>query len=338
MPSKDKLYTNIEISQYLQDIATAYEIKKKNFFRINSYQNAADIILTYPNSVQEIWKNNPKNLDNIPSIGPHILKKIDFLLRYNIDHPDVTKAFKGIHPSVFTFTKINGIGPKIAYLLTRKLKFSQKPLLALNQLIKYAQEGKIRNISRLGQKSEQSILKNTLVFLGKHKRLTFDEANEIAKNIISYMKEKFTDVEFITLGSLRRHTTTIGDIDIAAKSENIQDILNYFILYPNNIQTISKGDKKASIRVYKDIRVDLMVQPEKSFGSLVQHFTGSRQHNIILRKYAQSLGLSVSEYGIKDLKTGKIHTFENEKDIYQFLNLKYIEPEKRVGENELEKL
>ena len=118
MPSKDKLYTNIEISQYLQDIATAYEIKKKNFFRINSYQNAADIILTYPNSVQEIWKNNPKNLDNIPSIGPHILKKIDFLLRYNIDHPDVTKAFKGIHPSVFTFTKINGIGPKIAYLLS----------------------------------------------------------------------------------------------------------------------------------------------------------------------------------------------------------------------------
>jgi DNA polymerase (family 10) len=221
---------------------------------------------------------------------------------------------------------------------TKKLKFSQKPMIALNQLVKYAQNGKIRTIPSLGQKSEQSILKNTLVFLGQHQRLTFKEANKISQDIINYMKQVFKSTEFIALGSLRRHTATVGDIDIAAKDERIEEILNYFVLYPKNIQTISKGDKKASIRINSDIRVDLMVQPKKIFGSLVQHFTGSRQHNILLRKYAKSLGLSVSEYGIKNLKTGKIYTFENEEDVYKFLKLKYVEPEKRFGENEIEKI
>ena len=211
-------------------------------------------------------------------------------------------------------------------------------MLALNQLVKYAQNGKIRNIARLGKKSEQSILQNTLNFLGQSQRLTFDQANQIAQNIITYLNQKFPDVEFIPLGSLRRHTPTVGDIDIAAKSDRTEEILNHFILYPDNIQTISKGDKKASIRIYHDIRVDLMVQPKKSFGSLIQHFTGSRRHNILIRKYAQNLGLRVSEYGIKDLKTGKLHTFENETDVYKFLKLKYVEPEKRVGENEIKKL
>jgi DNA polymerase (family 10) len=336
MLAKKKIYTNNEIAELLTNIATAYEIKKKNFFRIVSYQNAAETILTYPKPIQEVWEKDRKLLDNIPSIGEHIMEKLDYLFKYNKYHPDIIKAFKGIHPAVFTFTKINGIGPRIAYVLTRNLKFSEKPLKALDQLMNYAKEGKIRGLPRFGQKSEQAILENTLHFLGQHRRLDFKEANEIAQNIINYMKKKFPDVEFIPLGSLRRHSATVGDIDIAAKSENTEDILSYFVSYPNNIQTISKGPKKASIRIYHDIRVDLMVQPPKTFGSLVQHFTGSRQHNILLRRYAQSMGLSVSEYGIKDLNTGKNYTFENEVDLYNFLKLAYIEPDKRVGEFEID--
>lgn len=335
MLKKQKLYTNSEIAEFLTNIATAYEIKRKNFFRIVSYQNAAETIISHSKPIQELWEKDKKSLDELPGIGQSILEKIDYLFTHNKPHPYIQRAFKNIHPAVFTFTKINGVGPKIAYKLTKSLIFSKKPLKALDQLTKYAKEGKIRNLSTFGDRSEKAILENTLAFLGKTKRLEYDQASQIAMDIISYLKEKFSDVEFVPLGSLRRHAETVGDIDIAAKSDLTQEILNRFVLYPNNIQTIVKGPKKASIRIYRDTRVDLMVQPQ-SFGSLIQHFTGSKQHNILLRRYAQNLGFSVSEYGIKELSTQKLFTFENETDLYHFLKLEYIKPEKRVGENEIE--
>lgn len=332
-----KIYTNAEVADLLTNIATAYEIKRKNKFRTIAYQNAADSILSYPKSIQEIWENSPKDLDNIPNIGPNILSKIDYLFKKNKYHPHILTAFKNIHPATFAFTKVNGIGPKNARKLTQKLKFSTDPLKAFDQLIKYAQQGKIRKIPTLGEKSEALILENTLRYLGRHRRMKLTEATEVANKIISYMKNKFPNVEFIPLGSLRRQTETVGDIDFAVKSNQTKDILNYFIAYPENIQTITKGPKKASIKIYHDIRVDIMVQPAKTFGSLLQHFTGSKQHNVNLRKYALNLGYSLSEYGIKDLKTGKIHTFDNEKDFYNFLHLNYIEPTDRTGGDEIER-
>ncbi|HPT65992.1 MAG TPA: hypothetical protein PK257_01615 [Candidatus Woesebacteria bacterium] len=332
----DKIYSNAEIAEFLQNIATAYEIKKKNIFRTLSYQNAAETVVSYPKSLQELWKKDPCELDNIPNIGQNIMEKINYLFKNNKLHPHIIKAFKGIHPAVFTFTKINGIGAKIAYKLTKKLSFSNKPEKALSELIKYAQNGKIKNIPSFGQKSEELILLNTLAFLGLQKRLPLKKAQQISQKIIDYLHLKFPQTEFISLGSLRRLSETVGDIDLAAKSTDNEKILNHFINYPKKIQIINKGTKKASILIINNIRVDLMIQPAKNFASLVQHSTGSKNHNINLRKYALSLGYSVSEYGIKDLKTGKIYTFEDEPKLYNFLKLCYIEPNKRIGKNEIE--
>ena len=332
----NKIYSNTEVAEYLQNIATAYEIKRKNIFRTVSYQNAADTVISYPKSIQEIWQKNPQDLDNIPNIGPNILKKIDYLFKKNKPHPAVIKAFKNIPPCVFTFTKIDGIGPKIAYKLGKNLKFSNDPEKSLTELIEYAQNGKIRNISKLGQKSEQLILTQTLNFLGLQKRMPLKQAQKTAQKIIDYLHLQFPETEIISLGSLRRQVKTVGDIDLAAKSNDTEKILNHFVNYPNKIQIINRGNKKASILITNHIRIDLMVQPPENFASLIQHFTGSRQHNINLRKYALNLGLSISEYGIKDLKTGKINTFNNEKQLYNFLKLCYIEPQNRTGENEIE--
>jgi DNA polymerase (family 10) len=336
MTKTKKVYSNAEVAEILQNIATAYEIKNKNFFRIRSYQDAADTILTYPKSVHSLWQKDPKLLDDIPGIGPNIFSKIVYLFETGKLHPHIIRAFKNISPIVFTFTKINGIGPKIAHTLTQKLKFSQDPIKALNQLTIYAQKGKIRNFPRFGVKSEKMILDNTLAFLGRHRRLSYQEAKTAADKIINYLHKKFPHVKIEALGSLRRQTKTVGDIDLAAKSTQTKDILDYFLTYPKNIQTINRGPKKASIRIYPDIRVDLMVQPSKNFYSLVQHFTGSKQHNILLRKYALSLGLSISEYGIKDLKTGKINTFTSEEKLYNFLKLCFIPPQNRTGTTEIE--
>lgn len=336
MTQSKKEYSNAEIAELLQNIATAYEIKKKNYFRIKSYQDAAETILTYPESVYQLWQKDPQLFDNIPGIGPNIFTKITYLFTTNKLHPHIIRAFKGISPLVFTFTKINGIGPKTAYVLTKKLKFSKNNIKALDQLIKYCQQGKIRNWPHFGEKSEALILENTKNFLGQGRRMPYAEAKQKSDKIIKYLQQKFPQTEIYALGSLRRHTQTIGDIDLAIKSKDFKKILDYFVLYPDNIQTIDCGSKKASIKIYPDIRVDIMIQPVKNFASLLQHFTGSQQHNILLRKYALSLGYSVSEYGIKDLKTGKIYNFTTEEKLYNFLHLCYINPQDRIGEHEIE--
>ena len=119
-------FTNSEIAKHLTDISTAYEIKNLNRFRIISYQNAADTILTYPKSIYEIWAKDKSELDNIPGIGPSIMKKLDYLFTTGKPYPSLKKVFANIHPSVFLFERIDGIGPKIAYKLTT-FKISQRP-------------------------------------------------------------------------------------------------------------------------------------------------------------------------------------------------------------------
>lgn len=332
-----KEFNNYQVSEYLSKIATAYEIKNKGRFRITAYQNAAETILNYPEKLYDLWQKDPKNLDFVPHIGPSILKKIDYLFKTGKNYPSLKKVFAGIHPAVFTFEKINGIGPLIAHKLTQTLKFSRNPLQALDQLVVYCQKGKIKNIPSFGEKSEESILNNTLSFLGRQKRMPYKKAKKLADKIISYLQSRFPETKFVPLGSLRRQSDSVGDIDIAAASSNPGEIIRYFLNYPEIVQIISQGKNKASLRLLHDIHVDLMVKPASSFGALLQHFTGSRQHNILLRRHALKLGYSLSEYGIKEIKTGILHKFTNEKKFYNFLNLKYIPPKERVGDKELEK-
>lgn len=330
-------FTNQSVSEHLQNIATAYEIKHKSRFRIVAYENAADVAVSYPESIYQIWLKDPKLLDSIPNFGPAICAKVAHLFKTGHPHPTVAKIFQTLHPAVFTFTKINGIGPKTAALLTENLKFSHKPIEALEQLVDYAQAHRLHNLPRFGEKSETLILDNTLAYLGRKNRMMYADAQKLADKIIDYLHQKFPDTKFIPLGSLRRRSPTVGDIDIAAASDDPVSIINYFIEYPRAVQVLANGDNKASIRLLHDVRIDLMIKPPRSFGSLLQHFTGSRQHNILLRRHALSLGYSLSEYGIKDLKSGQILEFDTEEKFYKFLGFKYIPPEDRVGEDELEK-
>jgi DNA polymerase (family 10) len=329
--------SNSEVSEYLTNIATAYEIKNKSRFRIVAYENAADTVLTYPESLYDLWLKDPKNLDSVPNIGPGIFKKIDYLFHFGKPYPKLKEAFQDIHPAVFTFTKINGIGPLIAHKLTQTLKFSKDSTKALDQLVAYCQKGKIKNIPSFGEKSEESILNNTLSFLGRQNRMSLATAKKLAEKIIKYLTSRFPNTEFIPLGSLRRQSATVGDIDIACASNKPTEIIDYFLQYPEIIQVIAQGKNKASLRILNDIHIDLMVKPKDSFGALLQHFTGSRQHNILLRRHALKMGYSLSEYGIKNLKTSKINKFSDEAKFYNFLGLNFIPPQERLGEGELEK-
>ncbi|MFA6518565.1 MAG: nucleotidyltransferase domain-containing protein [Candidatus Shapirobacteria bacterium] len=329
-------YSNQQVATYLQNIATVYTILQKGHFRIVAYENATDTILNYPENLYTLWLKDPKQLDAVPNIGPSILKKIDYFFKYGKLYPSLKPLFKKIHPAVFAFTPINGVGPLIAQKLAQHLRFSHTPSLALDQLIKYAQTGKIRKIPGLSEKSEKLILDNTLSFLGRQNRMPYKTALKLANQIIAYLHQKFPKIEFMPLGSLRRQSDTVGDIDLATATDNPKPIIDYFLAYPKSVETITSGKNKASLRLLHDVHVDLMIKPPSSFGSLLQHFTGNKLHNILLRKHALKLGFSLSEYGIKNLKTGKIKRFSTEVNFYNFLGLKFIPPQYRLGKSEIE--
>src|SRR4030066_1361536 len=140
------------------------------------------------------------------------------------------------------------------------------------------------------------------------------------------MKEDNSLVKADALGSIRRKASTVGDIDIAVASNKPLDALDRFTRYPKTSRVLEKGTGTASIILPGDVQVDLMAQEPQSYGALLQHFTGSKHHNIALREYALKKGFSLSEYGIKKLRTGlaEVQQFKDEESFYKFLGLEYI--------------
>ena len=194
-------YTNQQVAQILKDIATAYIIKKKNKFRINAYQEAAENVITNPQPLYLTWQKDPKLLDNIPGIGPAILKKLDYIFKNNKLPESILRAKKGIPQATFYFTKINEIGPKTAYKLTKELKFPKDEIKAIKKLIIYCQQAKIRSSEDFGQKSEQVILENASDYLRKKNRIPLTLAQTIANDLIVYLHQKFPKIDIIPLGT-----------------------------------------------------------------------------------------------------------------------------------------
>ncbi len=159
-------------------------------------------------------------------------------------------------------------------------------------------------------------------------------AHRLAENIIEHLLESKDVIKAYTLGSLRRMVATVGDIDIAVASSNPEAVIKHFLSYPSKDRVIEQGTTTASLLVSGGRQVDLMIQPQESFGSLLQHFTGSKNHNVHLREYALKKGLSLSEYGIK--KLGKIAKYDSEEKFYQALGMAWIPPELREDTGEIE--
>lgn len=333
----EEKYSNKEISHILRSISAAYLLKNDLRFKVLAYERAAEIVEKMSREVKDIWQEG--RLQDIPGIGPGIASHLDEYFRLGYSKHFET-AFKGIPMSVFELMKIPFIGPKKAFRLVNALKlFNVESVIA--DLKKAALSERIAPLEGFGKKSEEDIVEAINLYTSKSAktgRMPLPYAFSAAKRIMEYLMINKKVKRIDALGSLRRMVSTIGDIDIAvmAKNEDAGEIVKYFVSYPKKISVDNAGDKKASIIVHPNIRIDLRVQDEKTYGSMLQYFTGSKEHNIKLREFALKKGYSLSEYGIKELKTGKLHTFPDEKSFYSFLGLQLIPPEIREGANEIE--
>ena len=330
-----KSMTNVEISELLRALAAAYEIKDetKNKFRIIAYERAADAIEHLSSEAKDLWDDG--KLDDVAGVGPSINKHLGEIFS-NGKSTHINSVLSDIPDAVFELLPIEGVGPKTAFRLVRQLNISTPN--AVKKLRKKCEAGDVAKLEGFGEDSQEAILKSIKEISGREKRHLINYAEDIAGQLSLWMSEDKFVKRVDTLGSLRRKASTVGDIDIAVATDNAQEVIEHFVKYPKSNRTLERGNTKASIILPGNVQVDLMVQDEDSYGSLLQHFTGSKHHNIALREYALKKGMSLSEYGIKQIKTHgpKLKVFKTEKEFYNFLGMDYIPPELREDTGEIE--
>ncbi|PIV00264.1 hypothetical protein COS55_03890 [Candidatus Shapirobacteria bacterium CG03_land_8_20_14_0_80_40_19] len=342
---KNKSFSNQEIAKILEKVAAAYEILDKDRFRIAAYERASVSIQHATSEVKDIWDDD--KLDDIPGIGKSIASYLDELFRTGkVRHFE--ELFKKIPPSVFIFLDIPGVGPKTAYTLAEKLNIREEKN-AIARLKTAAQKGKIEEIENFGEKSELDILNGISVLEKgelKTKRMLLFYADALADEIIDYLKKSNEVIRADPLGSLRRKVATVGDIDISVCTNNPQKAIEYFLNYKKIKEVISRGEESlVRVVLFSGQQVDLRFSTPEKYGSMLQYFTGSKQHNILLREFALKKDLSLSEYGIKTVKNLKtcpelveglkIKNFKDEENFYNFLGLEWIPPELREGTEEI---
>lgn len=330
--------TNKEIAKLLRDVAASYIIKNEAKFRFQllAYQNAADTIEGLATQVTDLEREG--KLDQIPGVGTTIQGRLEELIKTgHVKHFD--EVMEGIPPAVFKLMEVPSIGPKKAYKLSVEFKLN-KADTALEDLGKVAKAGSIAKLEGFGEKSQADILRALEEFkkgYGKTTKMLLPYAGEIARDMLDYLKEDKNIKEAMPLGSLRRRKPLVGDIDIAVVSKDPAKTIDHFTKYPRAGRIIEKGPSGSSLLTSGGAQIDLLVLEPDQWGSLLQHFTGSKDHNVHLREYALKKGLSLNEKGIKNVKTEKVTKYAKEEDFYEALGMEWIPPEMRedIGEIEL---
>lgn len=323
-----KFISNNQIAKLFREVSAAYQAEGENRFKVIAYDNAATSVEHATSELKNLWEEG--KLDTVPGLGESIRGHLDELFKTGkVKHFEAVK--RNMPTGMFALLDVGGLGPKSAYKLAKELN-----LKSLADLEKAAKEGKIRNLAGFGQKSEEEILTaiGELEVKSADTRYLLPDAFNTAERILKHLSSHKDCERAEPLGSLRRMVATIGDIDIAVVSKNPESIIEHFQKFKEISRVLDSGPRKSSALLFNGMRVDLMVQPKKAFGALLQHFTGSKNHNIHLREYALKKGYSVSDYGIK--VKGKIKEFETEEAFYKFLGLDYIEPEMREDTGEIE--
>jgi DNA polymerase (family X) len=320
---------NSEIIDILENIAVLLELKGESIFKTRAYQKAARSIEFLTEDVDTLVAED--RLKEIPGVGEAISKKlIELVNTGHLDYYDRLKA--EFPPGINTFMEIPGIGPRTALLLSKELGIA-----SVDALEKAIEDGRVASLPRMGEKTARNILHQINAYRRKksEQRIPLGVALTTAEAIIGEIKSIAGVRQLSLAGSLRRFKDTIGDIDLIGTADNPESSIEAFIRLPSIKEVREKGPTKASVIISNGLQIDLRLLENDSFGSALQYFTGSKQHNIDLRKRAERLGLSLSEYGITDLTTGLMEKYSSEEAFYRRQGLDYIPPEIREGLHEI---
>lgn len=331
---------NREIAKIFYDIADILELKNEDPFRVRAYRQAAKSIEFSSEEMVGIFaEKGLDGLNAVPDIGESLAEKIAELLKTG-----KLKYFEKIKKTIpvgeLVLTQIPGVGPKVAERLYKKLKIES--IEELQEKLEHLPRNKKgeREIDGLKEKSIENILRGIEIMRRLSGRIALSIAFPIAEAVVRYLKKHPAVKICDAVGSLRRMKETVGDVDIICAAKKSKEVIDYFVGHPDFQNIIAQGDTKATVIHKQGIQLDLEILPAEKYGSLLQHFTGSKEHNIALRTWAEEHGMSVSEHGVKILdkkgKVKKLITCPIEERVYKTLGMDYISPELRENSGEIE--
>jgi DNA polymerase (family X) len=319
----------VDVADQLELLADLLEIEGEASFRVLAYRKAATRIRETAGSVAELALNG--RAKDLQGIGKTIEEKIVQVVEDGEMHA-LTKRKKIIPPEVVSFMRLPGLGPKTAARIWHELGVT-----TIEELKRAAEQEQLRTLTGLGAKTEERILKALAEKQEEpsDRRLLGDGLGALLA-VVSVLREHPAAVEVSEAGSARRRKETFRDLDIIATATDPDALIDYFTKLKWVIEVVAKGPTKATVLSNEGLRFDLRVVPPESYGNLLQHFTGSKHHNLALRERAVKDGLSVSEYSITVAETGEELTYSDEQQVYERLGYQFIPPELRENAGELQ--
>jgi DNA polymerase (family X) len=321
--------TNGEIAGALEELGTLYELDGAVRYRVNAYREAARVVRQSPVSVEELAREG--RATELPGIGKTLQEKIVTLVDTGAI-PSAEKLKAKFPASLVEVTRIPGLGAKTA----RRL-FEELGVTSLEDLRAAADAQRIRSVPGLGEKFEQSLIAalDKLGEEGAPGRVLLSHVLPVATELAETLREHPACEAVTVAGSARRMTETCKDIDLIATATDPAALSTALVEHPLAAQASSARESGGRIVTHTGISVDLRIVPPEAYGNLLQHFTGSAEHNIALRERAVKMGLSISEHGITETDSGKVERFASEEEVYGRVGLPYIEPELREGRGEI---
>ncbi|MDB5043508.1 MAG: DNA-directed polymerase [Candidatus Eremiobacteraeota bacterium] len=319
--------SNSEIAQRLREIRTLMEFAGEPFFKFMAYERAAETIENAP-PLSALVEDG--RLTELPGVGKTIAARIATLAATGTD--PYLEELRAIYPStLMEVLAVQGVGMKTAQQL-----FERLGVASLADLERVLDDGGIATIPRLGAKSIDNIRRGVLAYKGRTKRTPLGVALPIAREVIAYLQATTDAADLLPAGSVRRQEPTVGDVDIVCTSANAEAVIASFTAWERAEAVLAEGPTKASIWLAGGLQIDLRVLPAHLYGNLLQHFTGSREHNIQFREIAARKNLRVSENGIVDLSDGRTIACRTEEEVYATIGLAYVPPEMRLGTGEID--
>lgn len=322
------LVSNADVAKAFEQIAILLEIENANPFRIRAYRNAARTMEELSRPVTDILAKN-EDLSIYPGIGKDLSNKIILLVKTG--HIPLLDELIKRHPKgILDLLRIENLGPRRIRKLHDELGIS-----SLNDLKKAAINKQIRKVQGFGEKTEIKILEKIreLTKMAQENRTSLYKCDKIYQQILLYLK-KIKEVKKVEVaGSCRRRKETVGDLDILITCDNSKKIIDHFVSYENVGSIISKGTTRSSVVLSNGLHVDLRVFKEESFGAGLYYFTGSKSHNVEVRKIAKKLGMKINEYGV--FKGNIKIAGKTEEDVFRAIHLDYIPPELRENRGEI---
>ena len=327
---------NREIARILHETAELLEIDGAIIGRYRSYEKAAELIYSLHERIEELAKDR-KKLTELPGIGDNMAEHIDEILKTG-DYGLRKKLLKKYPATLLDVLSLQGLGPKKAAFLWKNFKAG-----TVEDVAKLAREQKLRDVPGFGEKTEENILRAVEFFKKSTGRFRINAAEATAEQVAAHIQALGKQIASVTpAGSLRRGKETIGDLDFIVipagkySQKSVDAIFEHILKYPPIEEVLAHGENKISFLLPNGMQVDVRVIPPESYGAALLYFTGSKEHNVVLRGRANSMGYTLNEYALTTLKGGKTVAGKTEAEIYAKLDLPYIEPELRESTGEIE--